>query len=97
MNANNFLKYCLGLSMVIASFALLIYTTTPATADAPTTSYSSGKYQASMTQIRDSDDKQYIEVLMTNTETGESVIYHWKKGYSGFKKLSGFKIPANPL
>ena len=97
MNMNNFLKACFGISLVILSTAVLIFSTQPAIADAPQQSYATGKYQTSCQYVHNSDEsKMFFAVYVTNTETGEGALYHWSSGGS-FKKLGNFYMPSNPI
>ena len=85
-----------GLAAVIAAFAFLLYSTSPAIADAPQQSYATGKYQCSMAYFHSSNGKFYYNVFVLNTETGEGATYGWYTGGT-FKKVSGFGTPANPI
>jgi len=99
MNVNNFVKVVLSVSVFIFSLSALIYTTTPATADAPTTSYSTGKYQMQLqTEFNPVDKATYFYILVWNTETGRSKYYYGstKKGKVA-PAGSSFNLPSSPL
>ena len=84
-----------GLAAVIAAFAFLLHTASPAIADAPQQSYATGKYQSSL-QYVSHEGQLYFAVYITNTETGAGITYHWQKGGT-FDRLGNFSNPANPI
>ena len=84
-----------GLAALIAAFAFLLHTVSPAIADSPRQSYSTGKYTSSVSYTQTASGMA-CAVYITNTETGEGVMYHWKTG-GDFKKLSAFSNPSDPI
>ena len=85
-----------GLAAVIAAFAFLLHTASPAIADAPQQSYSTGKYQSSVSYTQSSSGGMVVAVYITNPETGAGIMYHWQTGGS-FDRLGNFSNPANPI
>jgi hypothetical protein len=90
------IKAMFGLAAIIASFALLIQSTTPAVADAPETTYEAGRYQMSLSSFADQDNDQYYQVIVWDTFTGRSKFY-FAAGSTGFRSVSSHQIPSSPL
>ena len=97
MNANNFLKICAGIALVVFSFAFLIQSTSPAVASAPNTGYATGKYMMSMSNAYNGDRVMW-NIIVWNTETGKSQLYFGSNKMGEIKAAgSAFNLPASPL
>lgn len=99
---DNFLKRCIGLSLVLFSSATLLFSaaflfanTNPVQASDADTLYGTGKYQMSLQSVYDikNDDLLYY-VMVWDTETGKSKFYYNSKG--SFSKFGG-QLPSSPL
>ena len=86
-----------GLAAVIAAFAFLIQTTTPAVADSPTTTYSNGRYMMSMQAVPGQEHKMNWYVLAWDTDTGRSKFYYGNAKEGMVAAASRFNLPSNPL
>ncbi len=98
---DNFLKRCIGLSLVLFSTATLLFSAAflfgnmnPVQANNSDTLYGTGKYQMSLSSVYDAaaDDYAYF-ILVWDTETGKSKFYGNTKG--SFEYYT--KLPTNPL
>lgn len=102
MNANNFFKYCAGIALVTGTLlfgsAALIYSTTPATAAGPNTTYGTGKYMMQLQAVMNDTGVMYFYVLAWDTESGRSKMYY---GSDKLGKIttagSAFNLPSDPL
>lgn len=101
MNANHFFKYCCGIALVAGTLlfgsAALIYSTTPAHADAPNTTYANGKYQMSLQAYTGSNGNVQYYILVWDTETGKSKFYAGNPDNGLVSAKSKFQLPSNPL
>jgi hypothetical protein len=104
METTSFLNKCKGISLVVGSVALLffgaaalIFSTTPAQADAPQMGNGAGKYQMSLSSLVSSKGTTYWYVLVWDTETGRSRMYYGNQN-AGMKAAGGqFNLPSSPL
>jgi len=101
MNANNFFKYCCGIALVAGTLlfgsAALIYSTTPAHADAPEITNSTGKYQIAFQAYEGSNNVTQYFIIAWNTETGKSKFYAGNGNKGTFSASSKFQLPSTPL
>ena len=87
-----------GTAAIILSFAFLLQSAKPATADtAPSTITENGRYDMSFQAAMDNTTMNFY-VLVWDTNTGRSKIYYGnpKKGSIG-PAGSGFQLPSSPL
>lgn len=104
-NSTSFLDKCKGIALVFGAFSLilfgaaaLIYSSAPAKAAQPNTTYATGKYQMQMNAVLNDASTMYFYVLVWDTETGYSKMYY---GSDKLGKIttagSAFNLPSSPL
>ena len=92
------IKAMFGLAAIVASFALLIQSTTPAVADAPETTYEAGRYQMMMTSVMSDNNKSTVYLVVWDSSTGRSRLYTARPGREGMTAAnSSYQLPSSPL
>ena len=104
MKTTSFIEKCQGIALVVSSVALLlfgaatlVYSTTPAQADAPQTMYATGKYQMALTSVRSSDGTIFWYILAWDSETGRSKMYYGNTSSGTNAAHSKYQLPSSPL
>ncbi len=107
METISFMDKCQGIGHVLTRFALILgvvlfgtaailFSTAPAQADAPQTSYATGKYGMSLSTIVENGKTMWY-VLIWDTETGRSKFYYGNGKEGTQPALSRFNLPSSPL
>lgn len=86
-----------GMATIIAALAALIHTTTPAVADTPNNTYSTGKYMMDMQTMFNNDDNFYYYILVWDTETGKSQLYSGTQSNGVDAAFGKYNLPTSPL
>ncbi|MGH1336522.1 MAG: hypothetical protein ACRBFS_10370 [Aureispira sp.] len=102
MTNPSFFEKCKGIALILGvvlfGTAAILFSTTPAQADAPQTMYATGKYQMTMTCVKDANGDTFWYILAWDTETGRSKLYYGspkiKKTTAGY---SAYQLPSSPL
>jgi hypothetical protein len=104
MKSASFFEKCKGIALVFCAvgvmlfgIAAILFSATPAQADAPQTMYATGKYQMSMTSVITSDDKSAWYLIVWDTETGRSKMYYGSVREGTNLAISKFQLPSSPL
>ena len=99
MQISNFLQKCFGIALVSGTIlfgsATLISTINPAKADNPFTINQTGKIMMQQ-EAYQKDGKTYFNILVWNTETGNSKMYYLNYSDGTFK-VSGGQLPSSPI
>lgn len=99
MQISNFLQKCFGIALVSGTIlfgsATLISTINPAKADNPFTINQTGKIMMQIEAFQ-KDGKTFYNVLVWNTETGNSKIYYLNFP-DGTYKVSNGQLPSSPI
>lgn len=90
-------KAMFGLAAIIAAIGFFVQTTTPAVADAPNNTYSTGKYQMCISSFVTHDGDVAWHILTWNTETGQSNFYYGNKREGIVEAVGKYQLPTNPL
>lgn len=98
---NRFLQVSLGISIVLVSTAIFLFSVKSLTADpvpvAPVPQDASGEYRMNYNTFAYEDGDIGYNVQVYNTKTGESVIYYYSYNEDKMKKWESGYLPANPL
>ena len=102
MTNPSFFEKCKGIALVLGvvlfGTAAILFSTTPAQADAPQTMYATGKYQMAITSVQDRNDTVYWYIIVWDSETGRSKLYYGspKEKKTG-AAYSTYQMPSSPL
>lgn len=100
-NNTSFFEKCKGVALILGvvlfGTAAVLFSTTPAQADAPQTMYATGKYQMAMTTVMSSSDKTYWYVLVWDSESGRSKMYYGTAKTGTKVAYSIHQLPSSPL
>jgi hypothetical protein len=108
METTSFFDKCKGIGHVLTRLALLLgvvlfgtaailFSTTPAQADAPQMGNGAGKYGMSIASVISASNKATWYVVVWDTETGRSKIYYGTT-QNGTKPAAGmYNLPTSPL
>lgn len=104
MKSASFFEKCKGIALVFCAvgvmlfgIAAILFSATPAQADAPQTMYATGKYQMSMCAINNSLDQSFWYIIVWDTETGRSKIYYGSVKEGTNVATGKFQLPSFPL
>ncbi len=102
METTSFFDKCKGIALVLGvvlfGTAAILFSTTPAQADAPQMGNGAGKYGMSMTATTSSTGADFWYLVVWDTETGRSKMYYGSPKINGTKSAaSSFNLPAFPL
>lgn len=100
MNNTSFFEKCKGIALILGvvlfGTAAVLFSTTPAQADAPQTTYATGKYQMAMTGVAN-NGKVFWYILVWDSETGRSKFYYGTPSDVTRVAHSPFQLPYSPL
>ena len=101
MTNTSFFEKCKGIALILGvvlfGTAAILFSTTPAQADAPQTMYATGKYQMAITSINSNDNNTYWYIIAWDTETGRSKFYYGSVKEGTKAAYGKFQLPSSPL
>ena len=102
MTNTSFFEKCKGIALILGvvlfGTAAILFSTTPAQADAPQTMYATGKYQMAISTINNENTgNTFWYIIVWDTETGRSKYYYGSVSNGTQVAASKFQLPSSPL